>query len=78
MKDRTIKLYNFIKEFWFLIKMFIEIPPNNDQDAWDYMVDQAGALEKKYRSDDAEGKFVTACVVAWLSYLNDRVKEVNP
>lgn len=75
MQDRTIKLYNFIKDFWYLIKLFIEIPPNDDQESWGDMIAQASRLNKQYSSDDAEGQFIRDCIQAWLNYLNVRNKE---
>ena len=73
--DRKQRIYDFIKAFWFHIRLFVEVPPNDDEKAWDDLLEQASALNKKHGTDDAEGRFFKKCIMAWLEYLSDRDKE---
>ena len=73
--DRRQKLYGFIKDFWQLIKKHLEVPAQEDQVAWDRIVEEAGDLLEKYKTADAEGAFMQSCLVAWLEYMNKRNKE---
>lgn len=73
--DRKQRIYNFIKELWFLIKLFVEVPPNDDNAAWDDIVEQASNLGKKYAGDDPESRMFKSFILTWLDYLNERNKE---
>ena len=73
--DRVMRIYNFIKEFWPLIKKNINVPPDSDEQGWYSLIDQANNLYEKHKSDDPEGRFFKNCILAWLDYLNDRNKE---
>ena len=73
--ERTKKLYEFIKEFWLLIKKYIDVPSDKEYAAWMQIIDEAEDLNKKYKGDDPEGLFVKDCIVAWMAYLNRRNKE---
>jgi len=73
--NRTMRLYNFMKEFWLLVKKYVDVPDNKEDAAWMQIIDEAEDLNKKYKGDDAEGQFVKDCIVAWMAYLNRRNKE---
>lgn len=73
--DRIHIIYGFIKEFWQIIKKYINVPPNHDNDSWDRITDEATALIKKYRDGSVEGEFFKRLVFDWLDYLHDRNKE---
>ena len=74
--DRRIReIYSFINDFWKVIRENAVIPDNNDDKAWEKIVDTSERLARKYKYDTAEGRFIGACIMAWLSYLNERNKE---
>ena len=73
--DRKLKIYNFIKDFWNVIKKYIDVPDNKEDAAWMQIIDEAEDLNQKYKGEDPEGQFVKDCIVAWMAYLNRRNKE---
>ena len=74
--DRVYKIYDFVKAFWQIIKKHIDIPANDNNDAWDRITDEATALINKYRDGSVEGEFCKKMVFVWLEYLHERNKEV--
>lgn len=72
MDRRLRKLQSFMRDFWYIIRLYIEVPPQNDIKSWDSLIDEAGRLDKKYRGEDPEGRFACDCIQAWLKYINNK------
>lgn len=72
MEERTMKLYGFIKEFWLIIKKYIDVPADKEDAAWMMILNESEDLNRKYKSKDPEGIFIKDCITAWMKYLNNR------
>lgn len=71
------KIYNFILDYWKLIKAYTPKPKDDDIAAWDKLVEDADALHKKYKDDTKEYQFFKGMIVLWLRYVGkDDLKEV--
>ena len=51
------KIYNFILDYWKLIKAYTPKPADDDIDRWDKLVEDAGKLSDKYKDDSREYQF---------------------
>lgn len=71
MDERIKILYDFISDFWKIIKKYAALPNNDDE--WYALINEAEDLNKKYNGTGGspEGRFVTKCLVEWMSYLNE-------
>ena len=63
------KIYNFILEYWKMVKKYTPPPKQADTKAWDAIVDEADALAKKYDDGTRESKFFRTLIVEWLAYI---------
>ena len=70
--DRKLKIYNFIKDFWNIIKKYIDVPADKEDAAWMTILNESEDLSWKYKSKDPEGIFIKDCITAWMKYLNNR------
>lgn len=77
MEERTKKLYEFVKEFWLLIKNYIHLPNDPNEDEWYHAIESAGNISAKYSNKfgNAEERFCFEMVQLWHVYMNNRVKE---
>lgn len=73
MNNRSI--YNFINSLWKFIK-HTEIPAQNDNDAWDKVVDDATELTKEYQTSDPLHRLFRTWVMAYLDYMSSISKGV--
>ena len=67
--DRTKEIFNFINTMWKFIK-HTEIPANNDNEAWDEVVDKATLLTSEYKTSDPRDKLFRTWVIAYLDYMS--------
>ena len=67
MNNRNI--YNFINTFWKFIK-HTEIPTQNDDEAWDKVIDEATELTKEYNTSDPLHRLFRTWVIAYLDYMS--------
>lgn len=67
--DLQKKIYNFILEYWKLVKKYAPPPKQTDLDGWDKVVDESDALFKKYDDGSKESKFFRQLIVVWLEYV---------
>ena len=67
--SRTKEIFNFINEMWKFIK-HTEIPANNDNEAWDEVVDKATLLTSEYKTSDPRDKLFRTWVIAYLDYMS--------
>lgn len=67
--DRTKEIFNFINAMWKFIK-HTEIPANNDNEAWDEVVDKATLLTSEYKTSDPRDKLFRTWVIAYLDYMS--------
>ena len=77
MKEKTKRLYEFITEYWLLIKNTIHLPNNSTEDEWYQAIESAGNISAKYSNKfgNTEERFCFEMVQLWLVYMNNRVKE---
>lgn len=67
--DRTKEIFNFINAMWKFIK-HTEIPANNDNEAWDEVVDKATLLTSEYKTSDPRDRLFRTWVIAYLDYMS--------
>ena len=67
--DRTKEIYKFINALWKFIKN-TEIPANNDNEAWDEVVDKATLLTSEYKTSDPRDRLFRTWVIAYLDYMS--------
>lgn len=67
--DLQRKIYNFILEYWKLVKKYTPPPKQTDLDAWDAVIDETDALFKKHDDGSKESKFFRQLIVVWLEYV---------
>ena len=67
MNNRNI--YNFINQFWKFIK-HTEIPTQNDDEAWDKVVDEATEVTKEYQTSDPMHVLFRTWMMAYLDYMS--------
>lgn len=74
MEDRIKVIYDFISDFWKIIKKYAELPDNDDE--WEHLIYEAGELDKKYNKagGSPESRLFTRLIVDWMEYLNEREK----
>lgn len=63
------KIYDFINAFWKFIK-HTEIPPQNDDAAWDKVVDDVSVLTKEYQGAEPMHKLFRLWAIAYLEYMS--------
>ena len=67
--DLQKKIYNFILDYWKLIKAYTPKPDINDTKTWDELVAEAEKMLKKYDDGSKEYKFFKALVFTWFDYM---------
>lgn len=67
--DLQRKLYNFIYEYWKLVKQYTPYPSNENIEAWDKLIEEAGAMLNRYNDGSIEYSFFKGLVFAWFDYI---------
>lgn len=67
--DLQRKIYNYILDFWKLIKQYTPYPSKDDISAWDKLQDDAGEMLKKYEDGTKEYKFFKSLLFTWFDYI---------
>ena len=66
------KIYNFILDFWKLVKKYTPPPKQEDQKAWDTLVNESTELVHKHETGTREDKFFRELVFVWFDYIGGR------
>lgn len=69
MEEKNQEFYQFLSRLWRFIK-HTEIPANNDNEAWDEVVDKATLLTSEYKTSDPRDKLFRTWVIAYLDYMS--------
>lgn len=69
------QIYKFVCDMWTFIRTH-DIPAQNDNDAWDQIVDDASELTKDFKTSDPLHKLFRAWVVNYLDYMSSISKGV--
>lgn len=67
--DLQKKIYNFILEYWKLIKKYTPPPKQDNNAMWDAIVNEATELSKKHEDGSKEAFFFRKLIVDWLEYI---------
>ena len=67
--DLQKKIYNYILDFWKLIKLYTPAPDKDDIAKWDKLTEDAGTMLKKYEDGTREYKFFKNLLFAWFDYI---------
>ena len=73
--DKLQKINKFVNALWKFIKLH-DIPPQDNQPAWDKIVSDADDLVSEYRTSDPMHKLFRAWVIDYLDYMGDVSKGV--
>lgn len=68
--DSLREINKFLNAFWKFIKHH-NIPTQNDDAAWDGVIDDAHELTKDHQSSDPMDKLFRMWMVAYLQYMSD-------
>lgn len=63
------KIYNFILDYWKLIKAWTPRPDDNDLDKWEKILEDVDKVNKKYMDDSKEYEFFKRLLLTWLEYM---------
>lgn len=63
------KIYNFILDYWKLIKEYTPRPAEDDTERWEKILEDVDALGKKYKDDSREYQFFYQMLFLWLRYM---------
>ena len=63
------QIYKFVCDMWTFIRTH-NIPAQNDNDAWDQVVDDATELTKEYNTSDPLHRLFRTWVIAYLDYMS--------
>jgi len=69
MLKQSKTIYEFINKLWKFIKA-TEIPAQDNQSAWDQVVDDATELTKEYQTSDPMHRLFRTWVMAYLDYMS--------
>ena len=69
MADTNKPIYEFLSGLWRFIK-HTEIPAQDNQSAWDQVVDDATELTKEYQTSDPMHRLFRTWVMAYLDYMS--------
>ena len=69
------EIYDFINKFWKFIKGN-EIPSQNEDEAWDVVVNNASEVTKEYQGKEPMHKLFRLWMVAYLEYMSTVSKGV--
>ena len=67
--DNLREINKYLNEFWKFIKHH-DIPTQNDDEAWDKVIDDATELTADHQSSDPIDKLFRMWVVAYLEYMS--------
>ncbi len=67
--DLQRKIYSFLDEYWKLIKRYTPQPSNDDIEAWDKLLDEAGAMLNRYNDGSTEYSFLKELMFTWFDYI---------
>ena len=67
--DLQKKIYNFILDFWKLVKFYTPAPPRDDIAKWDELLDQSLKMIDKHKTGTKEDKLFKDIVFAWHDYV---------
>jgi hypothetical protein len=63
------KIYNFILDYWKLIKAWTPRPDDNDLDKWEKILEDVDKVNKKYMDGSKEYEFFKRLLLTWLEYM---------
>lgn len=63
------KIYNFILDFWKLVKQYTPRPDKDDIATWDKLTDESTKMLKRYEDGTKEYKFFKSLLFAWFDYI---------
>lgn len=63
------KIYDFILDYWQLIKKYTPRPEQDDTKVWDDLLEDAEEVLKKHKDDSREYQFFKVLILAWFDYL---------
>ena len=63
------KIYNFILDYWKLVKSYTPYPKKEDTAAWDKLINDSEAVLKKHSDGSPEDKFFKGLIFAWFDYI---------
>ena len=69
------RIYKFVCDMWTFIRTH-DIPPQNDDSAWDKIVEDATDLTREYKTSDPLHVLFRMWTVAYLDYMNSISKGV--
>lgn len=67
--DLQKKIYNFILDYWKLIKEYTPRPAEDDFARWEKILEDEAKLRKKYEDDSKEYQFFKNMLFLWLRYM---------
>lgn len=68
--DKMKQIYDFINRFWKFIK-HTSIPAQNDNDAWEKILEDAAELTIKHQTSDPLDVMFRVWVASYLQYMHD-------
>lgn len=66
------KIYNFILDFWKLIKKYTPRPKQSEQKVWDAITDEVEQLNKKHDDKSPESVMFRKMIIVWLDYIGGK------
>lgn len=63
------KIYNFILDFWKLVKTYTPPPKQENIPKWDELMAEADDVLKKHKTKTKEDTFFKALMFAWFDYI---------
>ena len=66
--DLQKKIYNFILDFWKLIKKYTPRPKQSEQKVWNELTNEAEKLIQKHNDGSPEWVMFKKMMVVWLDY----------
>lgn len=68
--DELMKIWNFTKEFWLLIKKYYWPPQDATDPYWHDLIAEAGALGEKYERDSLCVRLINA----FMGYIEEKYR----
>lgn len=66
--EEAKQIYDFILEFWRLVKKYVEHPPINQED-WDWLIQEGEQLRRDHNTDEGSDILHKGMILAWYDYL---------
>lgn len=63
------QIYKFVCDMWTFIRTH-DIPAQNDNEAWDQVVDDTTELTEEYQTSDPMHRLFRTWVIAYLDYMS--------